>query len=135
MSASVSIDFEGLEEVLSKFKSWPAGMRRAVAQAIGRSLQLVRNEAVRTAPVDTGRYRASIGAQAGPGANLGIFQVKETKQTIIGRVGTRVEYAPYLEFGTRRMRAFHTLERAMRSQAKKIVELIEQTIERAARRF
>lgn len=48
-------------------------------------------------PVDTGRLRSSISGQ-----------VEGTGTGVRGRVGTNVEYAPYVEFGT-----FRTPPRAM----------------------
>ena len=51
---------------------------------------MVQNEARRLAPVDTGRLRASI-------------TVKRTPDGVT--VGTNVEYAPYVEYGTRHMAA------------------------------
>lgn len=53
--------------------------------------QQIRNDAVRAAPVDTGRLRQSIGVQ-----KIGDGHY---------RVGTNVRYAPFVEFGTRRTRA------------------------------
>lgn len=50
--------------------------------------------AKRIAPVDTGRLRSSITHEVGGDA-----------QGMVARVGTSVEYAPHLEFGTSRMRA------------------------------
>ena len=82
MSASVSIDFEGLEEVLSKLRNWPPGMRKAVARAIGQGLQMIANVAKPYAPVDMGQYRASIGARTA----FGINEVKQIGSNVIGRV-------------------------------------------------
>ncbi|WP_019008981.1 HK97-gp10 family putative phage morphogenesis protein [Deinococcus aquatilis] len=53
--------------------------------------QQLRNEMVLLAPVDTGRLRQSINVQK---IGKGHY-----------RVGTNVNYAPFVEFGTRYMRA------------------------------
>lgn len=101
MSARVSIDFEGLEEVLAKLKNWPPEMRKAVAQAIARGLQMIANAAkgiAQTEAHDTGRYWGSIGADTA----FGIKEVKHIGPDIVGRVGTRVKYGPYIEWGRRR---------------------------------
>lgn len=50
----------------------------------------LRTEAVKAAPVDTGRLRASIGLKKIPGG---------------WRVGTNVQYALWVEYGTRHTRA------------------------------
>lgn len=54
----------------------------------------VERSAKRLCPVDTGRLRSSITHELGHQGTV-----------LVGRVGTNVEYAPYVELGTRRMRA------------------------------
>ena len=165
MSASVSIDFEGLEEVLSKLRNWPPGMRKAVARAIGRGLQMIANVAKTYAPVDMGQYRGSIGAKTA----FGINEVKHIGSDVVGRVGTRSEYGPYIEWGRRPGRRMppvsiieewaarhgmaglgfviarsigrrglkgkRVLERAMQDQTKNVIQHIEKAIVKAGRRF
>ena len=61
-------------------------------EAIVREIALaIEYEAKRLCPVDTGRLRASITTEKIDTATYG--------------VGTNVEYAPYVEFGTRKMAA------------------------------
>lgn len=163
MSAEISIDFEGLDEALKKLRGFNQEMRQEVAQGIGRALQTIANAAKATAPVDTGRYRASIGARAG----LGIHEVRILQTDIVGRVGTRVKYAPYIEFGRRAgrmppvdvieewagrhgmagagyviaraigrrgIRAKHILENAAKSQAENVVRIISTAISSAVKK-
>lgn len=52
------------------------------------------NHAKKLCAVDTGRLRSSI-----------TYEIGESGGELAARVGTNVEYAPYVEFGTRRMRA------------------------------
>lgn len=78
---------------MSEFRATNA---RAAALRVSRqraalAAQEVRTEAVQNCPVDTGRLRQSIGVQ----------QVNPDHY----RVGTNVEYAPYVEFGTRHQAA------------------------------
>ena len=54
----------------------------------------VTTRAKQLAPVDTGRLRSSIAMEIGT-----------DNGDVVVRVGTNVHYAPYLEFGTRRMTA------------------------------
>lgn len=58
------------------------------ADIVRRSL-LIQTAAVRLCPVDTGRLRASI-----------THEIEPTGLHITGRVGTNVEYAPFVELGT-----------------------------------
>jgi len=70
--------------------------KKAAHEAIGK---YVVGEAQVRAPVDTGRLKNSIDSEA------------EVKQVTIG---TNVEYAPYVELGTRRMQAKPFLEPAVK---------------------
>ena len=54
-------------------------------QALNKACLIVENEAKKLCPVDTGQLRSSI-----------THEVAEKE----GRVGTNVEYAPYVEYGT-----------------------------------
>jgi HK97 gp10 family phage protein len=53
----------------------------------------VQTRAKRKCPVDTGRLRSSITHEAG-----------QDSKGLLVRIGTNVHYAPYVEFGTIRMR-------------------------------
>lgn len=66
----------------------------------------VQNGAKRLCPVDTGRLRSSI-----------VYEVAATGRTITARIGTNVEYAGYVEFGTRHMRARPYLRPALAAVA------------------
>lgn len=69
------------------FTNTRAAALAIVQQAAARKAQEIRNDAISAAPVDTGRLRQSISVQ----------KVDEGHY----RVGTNVEYAPMVEFGTR----------------------------------
>lgn len=59
-----------------------------VAKDLAEGALNIRNEAVSAAPVNVGRLRTSIYAQ------------KERASGLLWSVGTKVKYAPYMEFGT-----------------------------------
>lgn len=63
--------------------------KEKVKEALLRKGLKIEAEAKRLAPVDTGRLRSSI-----------TTELDETGSGIKVRVGTNVEYAPYIEFGT-----------------------------------
>lgn len=65
-----------------------------VAKMLLRDTIRIEADAKRRTPVDTGRLRASI-----------TRAIEHDAQGLVGIVGTNVEYAPYVELGTRRMRA------------------------------
>lgn len=62
----------------------------------------IENMAKTLCPVDTGRLRASITHEVGKEGN-----------ELVGRIGTNVEYAPYVELGTRYMAARSFLRQAL----------------------
>lgn len=64
-----------------------------VADLVKRTIR-VHNRAKQLCPVDTGNLRSSIS-----------FRIEHVGATTVGVVGTNVEYAPYVEYGTRRMAA------------------------------
>lgn len=61
-----------------------------VAQELARIAAQVTNEAKRLCPVDTGRLRSSI-----------TWQLARDNRGVFARVGTNVEYAPYVHDGVR----------------------------------
>jgi len=65
-----------------------------VAAELARIAQDIVNAAKILAPVDTGRLRASIG-----------WTIGTTSSGLFAEVGTNVEYAPFVEFGTGRASA------------------------------
>lgn len=79
----------------------PALLKRAIEESTGPVMReltkvavRVSAEAKRLCPVDTGRLRNSI-----------TFGVDADSQGPYAVIGTNVEYAPYVEFGTRYQRA------------------------------
>ena len=67
----------------------PQEFERAAREGIGKSVIDIEGSAKRNAPVDTGLLRSSIG-----------HEVKSTFGEITGIIGTDVEYAPHMEYGT-----------------------------------
>lgn len=82
-------------------REWTAALKAAAKEATIRSEDdlarvgiTIQNEARRLAPVDTGRLRSSIQAS----------EVRRDARGPYVEVGTNVEYAPFVEFGTSRQR-------------------------------
>ena len=76
----------------------------------------IQEYATKNAPVDTGRLRASItyATSASQGSGDSTPRGKAEEHTLYA--GTNVEYAPYVEMGTSRMRAQPYLEPAFVNQ-------------------
>ena len=96
---------------------------RAVADGKKKGLTtaalIVHAQAVLYSPYDMGNLRSSID-----------YKVEEEVATI----GTNVEYAPYLEYGTSKMAAQPYLEPALRNNEKAIFSIIKNEIADAVRR-
>ena len=80
---SAEIKFEGLDEILGKFKKISSAAN--VEGALGTCCALVERSAKQLAPKDNGELRRSISSKVE--GNVGI-------------VFTPLEYAPYVEYGT-----------------------------------
>lgn len=74
--------------------------KRIVDPQVRRKANMVLKVAKMTAPVDTGAYKRSLRKDRIPDGY---------------RISATVDYAKYVEFGTRRMRAYRTLGRALDS--------------------
>lgn len=79
------------EAALAELFDSPEG---PVGKHVKRLTIKVQRRAKKLCPVDTGRLRSSIAEEVGRDA-----------EGIVGRVGTDVVYGPFIEYGTRRMRA------------------------------
>lgn len=90
-------DFEWNREGLAQ-------LDRAIVDGLDRMAIRVERAAKRAAPVDTGRLRSSIARETTRDAD-----------GFLARVGTDVEYAPYVEFGTQRASAQPFLRPALDS--------------------
>lgn len=73
----------------------------------------VKNEARRRCPVDTGNLRSSLNDEV----------IKENNE-IVGRVGTNVEYAGYVEYGTKRQTAQPYLRPALLENKNQITKFL-----------
>jgi HK97 gp10 family phage protein len=87
MSGYVRFDQAALEKLFSS----PDG---PVGKELARRSIRVERAAKRACPVDTGRLRSSIARETG-----------RDERGLVARIGTDVDYAAYVEFGTGRMSA------------------------------
>jgi HK97 gp10 family phage protein len=99
------VGFAAVDSMLSGLKPGDDLDRRVEMAA-----RLVEADAKRLCPVDTGRLRASI-------------HVEKPKE-LMRAIGTNVEYAPYVEWGTHKMRAQPYLRPALEKNRAKIRALI-----------
>lgn len=100
---------DNTEEVLKKLEA----AKKKALEAIG---LLAEGYAKQNCPVDTGRLRNSIG------------HAKDKENAYIG---TNVEYAPYVELGSRGREPVHFLQRASSEHAEEYKHIMEDALSNA----
>ena len=101
MAASASFGLTGVSGLLLRMATVVGSIKRRVDEEVATTALLVETEAKRRCPVDTGRLRSSITTE---------------RKGLTLSVGSNVKYAPFIEFGTRRMAAQPFLFPAAESQ-------------------
>ena len=92
MPVEMSITIRGDDKIRNKMKAVAKGVNgKPMKLAVMRASLKVEREAKRKVPVHEGRLRNSI-----------TTQISREPRGIIGKVGTKVKYAPFVEFGTRK---------------------------------
>jgi HK97 gp10 family phage protein len=113
---NINVKIEGLSDVNSAFKKLQKACPEAAKKAITKAALLVEKEAKLRCPVDTGRLRSSITHEIteefGGNANGAL-------------VGTNTEYAPHVEFGTRKQKAQPYLIPALQEAVTRIKTFFE----------
>ena len=94
---NINITMQGAKKLRAAFKKSPMIVKEHLGIAMEKSAFQLEREIKPITPVDTGRLRASIGNET----REGVRQVSPFRT----EVGTNVEYAHFLEWGTRFMRA------------------------------
>jgi len=83
------MSIQGLDSLLRKLDQLGGNSKQALKKGVGKATKQVQGDAKELCPVDTGSLRNSIQSS-----------VEEKSGSVIGKVGTNMEYAMYVEFGT-----------------------------------
>lgn len=87
----ISVQIRGLDEVQKKLRQVKEDLRGTpMEQGMKQATLLVERSAKQKAPKDTGTLAASINSDVTRGGN-----------SVIGIIGTRIKYAPFVELGSR----------------------------------
>lgn len=84
----IQFKLEGVDELLKNIEKKTASQQKAVKNQINKSAVIIETSAKGRAPVDRNRLRSSIRARF-------------TDEGLTALVGTEVDYAPFVEFGTK----------------------------------
>lgn len=112
------LGIEGLQELNQEFNDLENALTQEIITALMRGGMIIEADAKRRCPVDTGRLRASLTTDV----------EREGKTTFVLKVGTNVEYASFVEYGTSRMAAQPFLRPAVDAKAKDVVDEIRESI-------
>jgi len=112
MAAKIGI--EGGKEIAEKFKSIGKRVYTQQEQAVMQAGMVVERDAKINAPVDTGRLRNSIATRLS----------ESSSNNISAEVGTNVQYAKSVEYGTSRMGAQPYLYPALENNKQKILKML-----------
>lgn len=108
---SVRLEIVGVDNLRRELGRLPGAIRNVSRKAMQLAVGLIHRHAATIVPVRTGRLKNSLFWDA---------DYERQGNTIVGAVGTNVEYAPYVEFGTRRMSARPYLRPAVENNANAI---------------
>ena len=103
------------EKLLRKFNNTDT-VEKDVSKLVKDTLYNIEKDAKRSCPVDTGRLRGSI--------------TTNIISTYSGECGTNVEYAEYVEYGTRYQSAQPYFEPAVETNEDKFNDTLDEIIER-----
>ena len=118
MKLGVEARFVGDAEVKEKLTRLGKENRDALIRVMHKSVIVVEGRAKDKCPVDTSRLRNSI------------THLVELGLRILGKIGTPVDYAPYVELGTVNMAAQPYLIPALKESKKDIINFIKIEIRR-----
>ena len=99
MKVELIISKEAIRRVTNDFDKFAAKKLREINIETYKGANNIRNSAMLSVPVDSGNLKGNIIVQKETSATL------PTNKGIVYEVGTNVEYAPHVEYGTKFQRA------------------------------
>lgn len=128
----ISVKLNGIDRVVAYMQKLHPNAEKLMRKEIARAGINIQREASIRCPVDTGRLRSSIHpvfSTDGLSAEIGAGAMRYGSKDI---AGTNVEYAAFVEFGTRRMRAHPFLFPAFEVEWRRLVDAITKILTRFA---
>lgn len=121
----IVIKVEGLDELQKALKKFPKEWNKMARRSLGPGLGLLETGSKEEAPVDEGILRASIGSEI----------VKGPGSVIIGKVGSKLKYASFQEYGTIYQPGKPYLRPTLKKYKDKVVKIFEKGIAKALKRL
>lgn len=127
--AEVIVQLTGDKKLARKLRALSAGGRRCATNVVNETGLRVVSQAKRAVPVDTGRLRSSIRVlQFGKILGVGGAVSTSASDEFTAIVGTDVQYASFIEFGTKFARAQPYLLPAIEANRKFYFNRLKQCI-------
>ena len=114
------VTVSGVDEVIKTFKAFVSDMDKELAQAVQEAGELVEREAKQNAPKRSGTLANSIKSEVNVEGN-----------TVTASIGSDLDYAPHVEYGTRDTVAQPFLEPALDVNTNEIVERLQEAVARS----
>lgn len=118
----MSVKFEGFEEFINWADLLDNNIEKEVHKSLLKSAYKIENNAKALTPVDTGRLKGSITTDD-----------NSTEGAIEIEIGTDVEYAPHVEYGTIKQAEKPFLNPALNSEIPNILSEVSSAIQRGAK--
>jgi HK97 gp10 family phage protein len=118
--ASINVDFAAIEKAKKLLNQFPTYLQQELGKAVTTLVLIIEAKAKQLCPVDTGNLRSSITPVVVSWAQ--------------GYVGTNVEYAPHVEFGTVKSAAQPYFEPAYLEGKKQANRVFNAAVKRAIKR-
>lgn len=116
MSVEVHMKWEGMNQIESKLQLLDASLKSQVQQSLEGLASSIESTAKQLTPTKTGYLRSTISTQ--------------TSNWMV-KVCAAAPYAAFLEFGTRRIRAFRFLARALEEHHPYLKRILDDAIDEA----
>jgi len=141
---TITLNIEGVTAALGRFASYESGVQRGITSALDRSALAIQTGVRRAlSQAGTGRlykrrsvtHRASAPGQA-PATDTGRLRASyalSSPGVATREVGTNVRYAPFLEYGTRRMAARPHLLPAYEAEKPRFIAAVQAALQPGSR--
>jgi len=116
MSVELRMEWEGMDQIDYKLQQLDSSLKAQVQQSLTDLASSIENTAKQLAPVRTGYLRSTIYSQTSD------WTVK---------ICASAPYAAFLEFGTRRIRAFKFLSKALEEYLPQLGRILNDTVDAA----
>ena len=115
----IKFDFKGVEETVANMKKLSPELKRKISQQVAKSALNIQKGAKERCPVDTGALRNSI--------------TVDFYGEMSAEIAPHMPYAPYVEFGTKKMSAQPYLFPAYEEERPKFEQGLKKAIEEATK--